>query len=226
MLVRRMVSDGAGTVRQFIPGDLIITHEYVPAAIPGNAVTLTGALMAAGILLAAPTAAATYTVDAAANIITALAPYFGYNPNAAAPGGTQIYQAIPDGTSFRFTLVNSAAFAITISPTANTGVTVNRGSIAASSSKDILVTVKAGEPAQAIIGNTVSGSAVITGLTQAVCAAVGLGMVVTNVIAGLQAATVIGVNQTAGTITLSANASATATGSTINLSPVVVIDVL
>jgi len=226
MLVRRIISDGAGTVRQFNRGDLIVTDEIVPAANVNNAVTLTGAMMAAGILLATPTAAATYTADSAANIVTALAPYFGYNPSAASPSGTLIYQAIPDNTSFRFTLVNSAAFAITLTPTANTGVTVNRGTIAASSSKDILVTIRAGEPAISIIANSTTGSPILTGLTQAQAAAIGIGMIVTNVIAGLQGATVIGVNQTAGTVTLSANATATATGNTVNLSPVVIFDVL
>ena len=226
MLVRRMISDGAGTVRQFVPGDIIITNEFVPAANVSNAVTVTGALMAAGIVLATPTAAATYTPDSAANIVISLAPYFGYNPNAASPSGTLIYQAIPDNTSFRFTLVNTSAFAISIAPTANTGITVNRGTIAAGGSKDILVTVKSGELAQSVVANTVTGSAIVSGLTAAQTAGLGVGMVITNLVSGLQGATIIGVNHNAGTVTMSANATATATGTSINFSPTVVFDVL
>jgi len=225
-LVFRQVNDVQGGVRTALPGDLVITNESVPAANTATAVTVTGAILANGIILAAPTAAATYTLDTAANIIAALSPFFSYNPNAQVPVGSLVYASLPPNTSFRVTLVVSTAFAVTVTSTANTGVTVNRGTIAASSSKDCLVTIRNGTPAQTFSGNTTNASAVVSGFTAEQLSRLSVGMIVTNAVANLQGQTIIGINQNAGTVTMSGNANATAVGSSISFSPVVIFDVL
>lgn len=222
-LVYRNVTDGAGSVRPTTQGDLVVTQEFVPAALTANAVTVTGGILANGIILASPTAAATYTFDTAANIVAALAPFFSYNPNASAVTGTTVYSSIPQNTSFRVAVVVSTAFAVTMAATANTGVTVNRPTIPASSTKDVLVTVRNGSPAQTYSGATTNASAVVTGFTSEQLSRLSIGMVVTNAVAGLQAATIISINQNAGSVTMSANANATGVNS-INFSPVVIID--
>lgn len=222
-LVYRNVTDGAGSVRPTTQGDLVVTQEFVPAALTANAVTVTGGILANGIILASPTAAATYTFDTAANIVAALAPFFSYNPNASAVTGTTVYSSIPQNTSFRVAVVVSTAFAVTMAATANTGVTVNRPTIPASSTKDVLVTVRNGSAAQTYTGTTTNASAVVTGFTSEQLSRLSIGMVVTNAVAGLQAATIISINQNAGSVTMSANANATGVNS-INFSPVVIID--
>lgn len=224
-LVYRQVVDPSGGVRTALPGDLVVTYETVPAAQTGTTLTVTGALLANGIILAAPTAAATYTLDSAANIVAALSPFFNYNQNAQVPAGTLVYASIPPNTSFRVTIVVSTAFAVTINSTANTGVTVNRGSIAASSSKDCLVTIRNGTPAQSFSATTANGSAVVSGFTSEQLSKLSIGMIVTNAVANLQGQTIISINQNAGTVTMSGNANAAGVSS-INFSPVVVFDVL
>lgn len=226
MLVRRAVFDSAGTQRMANLGDLVVTHEVVPAAVTATTSTVTGAQLAQGIILLSPTAAATHTFDSAANIVAALAPFYSYNPNAQVVAGTTVYSQIPDNTSFRCTFVVSTAFAVTLNSTANTGVTVNRGTIAASSSKDVLITVRNGSAAQTVQGNTTNASATVGGFTTAQLNSLSVGMIVTNAVANLQGQTITSINYNAGTVTMSGNANATATGSTINFSPVVVVDVL
>lgn len=224
-LVYRQVVDPSGGVRTAAPGDLIVTNETVPAAQTSTTLTVTGAILGNGIILAAPTAAATYTLDSAANIVAALAPFFNYNPNAQVPAGTVVYSAIPNNTSFRVTVVVSTAFAVTITSTANTGVTVNRGSVAASSSKDCLVTIRNGTPAQTFTGTATNGSAVVSGFTTDQLSKLSVGMVVTNAVAGLQGLFINAINLNAGTVTMSGNANASGANS-ISFSPVVVFDVL
>jgi hypothetical protein len=224
MLVRNVVLEPGGTQRTASFLDLVATNESVPATNTGTAVTLTGALLSRGMYLSSAASAPTLTLDSAANIVAALAPFFAYNPNAAVAGGSTIYTAIESGTSFRFRIIISTAFAVTVSSTANTGVTVNRGSVAASSSRDFLVTIVNGTPAQTVAGNTTNASAVVSGFTSDQLSRLSVGMVVTNAVANLQGQTIIGINQAAGTVTMSGNANATATGSAINFSPVVVVD--
>lgn len=101
---------------------------------------------------------------------------------------------------------------------------MNRGSVPASSSRDFLITFVNGTPAQTLAGNTTNGSAVVSGFTQEQLSRLSVGMVVTNAVANLQGQTIIGINGPAGTVTMSGNANATATGSAINFSPVVVVD--
>lgn len=225
MIVRPSVFDLFGGQRTNLPGDLIATMEAVPATSATAGVTLTGALLAAGIYLSSAAGALTLTADTAANIQAALAPFFAQNQNAALPTGTVVGGSIQNGTSFRFKVIMSTANTGTIAVTANQGNTVNRGVTAASSSKDYLVTFTNGSPAQSFFATTVNASAVV-GLTPAQCALLTPGMIVTNAVAGLQGTTIIGVNIAAGTVTMSGNANATnaAPGVQINFSPTIVFD--
>lgn len=222
-LAFNMVQEFGGTVRP-ASNDLIVTNEIVPAANTNNAVTVTAAMLGNPLFLAAPTGAATYTLDSAANLVAGLSPFFSYNPNALVAGGTTVSAGIPAGTAFRWRIIGSTAQTITVTSTANTGVTVNRGSVAASTTRDFLVTVRNGTPAQVFAGNTTNASATVSGFTQDQLSKLSVGMIVTNAVANLQGQTIIAINLNAGTITMSGNANATAVGSAINFSPVVVVD--
>jgi hypothetical protein len=221
---RAAIFDPQGMTRIQFPGDIICTNESVPAANSGTAVTLTGALLGLGVYLSSAGSAPTITLDTAANIVSSLAPQFGYNQNAAAPGGTPNYTAISSGTSFRLRYIQSTAFVATVAATANTGVTVNRGSVAASTSRDFLVTFNNGMPAQTFAVNSTNASATLTGLTQAQLSLLSIGMIVTNAALGLQGQTITSINIAGGSITMSGTANATATGTALTFSPVITID--
>lgn len=223
-IVRAAVFDPQGLARTEFPGDIVATLEAVPATNNGTAVTLTGALLALGIYLGNPGANSTLTLDSAANIVASLAPQFGYNQNASLPAGTPTYQWIPNGTSFRFRVIQNAAFTATLQATANTGVTVNRGVTPASSSRDYLITINNGTPAQTYAVNSTNGSAVLSGFTQAQLVTLSPGMIVTNSALNLQGQTIQSINIAAGTITMSGNANATAIGTALTFSPVITVD--
>lgn len=221
---RSLVQDPQGFQRTALPGDTTITNEIMPATNAGTAVTLTGPLLAAGIYLSSAGSAPTLTLDTAANIIGSLSPFFGYNQNAAVPGGTPNYAGIPPGTTFRLRYIQSTAFAGTIAATANTGCTVNRGTIAASTSRDYLVTITNGTPVQTFAVNSTNATAVLSGLSQAQLFSLSVGMIVTNSALGLQGQTINSINMNAGTVTMSGNANATAIGTALTFSPIVVVD--
>jgi hypothetical protein len=221
---RPLVQDPQGFQRTALPGDLMVTNEIVPAANNGTAVTLTGALIGAGIYLSSAGSAPTITLDSAANIVAALSPSFNYNPNASVAGGTPVYAGIPANTSIRLRYIQSTAFAATIAATANTGVTVNRGSVAASTSRDFLITFNNGTPAQTYAAASTSGSAVLTGLNQQQLATLSVGMIVTNAALNLQGQTIISINLAAGSVTMSGNANATASATALTFSPVITVD--
>ena len=225
MLVRSAVYDSQSLQRFQTPGDIVCTNEAVPTANAGTAVTLTAPLLAAGLYLSSAGSAPTLTLDSAANIIAGLVPFYAYNQNASVPGGTSVYGAIQNGTSFRYRIIMSTAFAATVAATANTGVTVNRGTVAASTSRDFLITINNGTPVQTFLATTTNASAVVGGLTQAQLSQLSVGMIVTNAVANLQGQTITLINQNAGTVTLSGNANATnTTPVAITFSPVVTVD--
>ena len=198
--------------RQTAAGDIVAGGEVVPATDSGTTKTITGANLLGGIILRSGGAAMTDTIDTAANIVAAL--IGAVNGNAIQPG-----------TTFRARWVVSTAFAVTVQATANTGVTVNRGSVAASTSRDFLITVVNGTPAQSYGVLTTNGSAVVTGLTAAQLATLSVGMIVTNAVANLQGQTIISINYAAGAVTLSGNANATnTTPVAVTFSPVIVVD--
>lgn len=206
-LVKPTVYDGA-LQRQMQQGDLAAAAEIVPATIATQNTTVTGAQLALGFINRSAGAAGTDTLDSAANILAAMISGIGN-------------QGIQPGTTFRCRWIQTAAFAITVAATANTGVTVSLPTVNASSVKEFLFTWVNGTPATTVLATTVNASAVVSGLTAAQLAAVTVGMVVTNAVAGLQGQTVIAVNAQNGTLTLSGNANATnTTVVAINLSPV------
>lgn len=233
-LLRLAGYDPQGLQRMMFQGDVALTMESTPAAQTSNAYTFLGADLIKPIFLGTPTAGATYTLDTAANIINAIAPFFGYNPNAANTAGTNVYSAIQNGTSWRVRIVNNAAFTITFAATANTGITVSaRNTLAAGSastpnSKDLLVTVTCGAPAQSYFCTSTNASAVLGGLTAAQVATLAIGMVVTNAQAGQQGNTIIGINQANGQVTMSGNSNATnaALGVQFNFSPTISVELL
>ena len=212
MLVKSVVYDG-GMQRQIQPGDILAGAEFVAAATTGTAVTVTAALLLQGNMLRNPGGAATDTIDTAANIIAGLQSGIGYT-------------SIQPGTTFRVRWINiNGTNAVTVAATANTGVTVNRGTVALNTAKDFIVTVVNGTPAQTYQALTTSGSAVVSGLTAVQCAALSPGMVVTNAVANLQGTTIIAVNPNAGTVTMSGNANATNTSPVaVSFSPVITLD--
>jgi hypothetical protein len=210
-ILKALVLDGQ-MARQLNVGDILAGGETIPATVVTTAITVTGAQLAQGNILRNPAAGATDTLDSAANIIAALTNGIGN-------------VGIPPGTTFRVRWICTTAFAITVQATANTGVTVNRGSIAASSAKEFLCTIVNGTPAQTFAGLTTNASAVVTGFTQAQLSLLSVGMIVTNAVAGLQGTTIIAINQAAGSITFSGNANATnTTPVSISFSPVVQLD--
>ena len=196
--------------RQIARGDVLAGAEIIPATIATNAITITGAQLSAGFISRSPTGAATDTIDSAANII------------AAVNGGLNV--GIQSGTTFRVRWLVSTAFATTVAVTANTGVTLTQGAIAASSWKDFLVTVVNGSPAYTAVASTTNASAVINGMAQTDTDKLSVGMVVTNAVNGLQGTTILSVQPGVG-VTLSGNANATSTTKVaISFSPVIKVD--
>jgi hypothetical protein len=210
-IAKSVIFDGM-IQRQVQAGDVIAGGEVVPATDAGTTKTVTAANLAGGIILRSGGAAMTDTLDSAANIIAGM---------LAGLGAT----GFQPGTTFRVRYVVSTAFAVTVQATANTGVTVNRGSVAASSFRDFLVTINNGTPVQTFTAYTTSGSAVVSGLTQAQLQQLTPGMVVTNAVNGLQGTTIQSINYAAGTLTLSNTANATAAVPVaITFSPVITVD--
>jgi hypothetical protein len=224
MITRPVVYDPQGLMRNAFNGDIVTTNEIVPALNATAGVTLTGALLGLTLYMSSGAGAVTLTLDTAANIIASLAPQFGYNQNASAPAGTANYAAIQPGTAWRFKVVATTANAVTIVSTANTGTVVNRGVTAASTSRDFLVTINNGTPAQSITVNSTNASNQLTGMSQSQLSTLSVGMIVTNAVLGLQGATIIGINIAAGSLTMSTTANATAVGTVVNFSPLVTID--
>lgn len=211
MSIGKSVIYDNGMQRQVNPGDIVAASESILATQSATTITVTAAMLLAGIMLRNPAAGATDTIDSAANLIAGLSPQAGVG--------------LPNGLTFRFRWIVTTAQATTVQATANTGVTVNRGAIAASSWKEFLVTIINGTPVQTLAGTTVNTSAVVSGLSQAHLSTLSVGMIVTNAVAGLQGTTVIAINLAAGTVTMSGNANATnATPVAITFSPVVQVD--
>jgi hypothetical protein len=210
-LSRPVISDGTA-LRQLNNGDTLAGGEAIPATVVTTAITVTGAQLLSGKILRNPGAGATDTIDSAANIIAAI--------NNALGG-----QSVPSGTTWRCHWIGTTAFTITVQATANTGVTVTRGAIAASSGKEFLITVTNGSPAKAANFTTVNASAVMTAASAADIAGLTPGMVVTNAQAGQQGNTIIGVNLTALTVTMSGNCNATnTTAVSFSFSPTVLVE--
>lgn len=215
MLARPLVGQG-GLYMPFGQGDILAAFESYPATIATqNIAAVTGGMLLNTFLKRNPAGASADVLDTAANIVAAL--------QAAFPG------QIPNGLTWRHRVINLAAFALTYTATANTGSTVvANGVVNASSVKDFLCSVPVSTPVQTLALTTVNASAVlslpvgtlINAYPPAGLAALAIGQIVTNAVAGLQGQTIIAINQAAGTVTLSGNANATnATPVAVTFSP-------
>ena len=208
-LVNPTVYDGV-IQRRAAQGDILSLGQSIPATIVTTAITVTGAQLAAGFILRNPAAPATDTIDSAANIVNSISSGLGT-------------VGVQNGSSFRVQWIVTTANATTVAATANTGVTVTRGAIAASSGKEFLVTITNGTPAQNITANTTSGSAIITGMTAEETALLSVGMIVTNAVANLQGQTIISIQPGVG-VTMSGNANAALANTAISFSPTVLVE--
>lgn len=215
-LIKTMGYDGYGVnPRQVQIGDVVAGAEQIPATSTSTALIVTGQMLFNSFINASPAGAAAYTVDTAANIIIAL----------QANLGLSLLQNIQNGTTWRLRHITTTAQVVTYAATANTGVTVTQGVVNASSVKDFLLTILNGTPAQTFACTTTNASAVVGGLSQSQCAQLSPGMIVTNAVANLQGTTILAVNTTNGTVTMSGNANATnaAPGVAVSFSPVVTV---
>lgn len=196
MLARSQVSDG-GINRQILPGDSIVTGEVLPAAITTAAITISGQQLSSGLINRTGLGGAgTDTIDSAANLIANILQGLGLT-------------GVQDQTAWRCIWYNPSASVITVTATANTGVTVTNGTVNAASVKSFLCTIVDGTPARTFNGFSTNTSPIVTGVSQADCAALGVGQIVTNATVGLQGQTIIGIDIAKGAVTFSGNANAT-----------------
>jgi hypothetical protein len=196
--MKPMVNDAAFP-RRAAQGDLMGLAEIVATLATVGAGALTGALLASNILSrTGPAGAVADTVDTASNII-----------NAVGNGAT--------GDTWRLRYINNVAFAITV--TGVTGVTVTNGVVNASSVKDFLLTLTCATPQAVVVGNTTNASAVVTGLTAAQTATLGVGQLVsgTSISGGT---TILSIQPGVG-FTMSANATATGVNVALTANPTV-----
>lgn len=205
-LVTPVVYDG-GLQRAQSQGDIPFNFEPIPPATDttNTALALTAAMLTTPVYVRNPAGVSTDTFPTADALITALL--------------SQIGNVVRAGTSFRWRVINLSANLITGAVTANTGVTLTRGTVPASTTKDFLITITNGTPTvtATAIAST-NGSAVLTGFTPAQITALSVGQVLTTSFANLQGQTIIGINASSNTVTMSGNANATSSG-TLTFSP-------
>lgn len=124
--------------------------------------------------------------------------------------------ALDTGDSFEFLFINGVAFADTTAVIANSGVTLVNGTVTASLVKRFMLTVQAAGRTSILSAVTTNASAIVNLASLGVSASraatlaqqIRPGMLVTGT--GIPASTtVIAVNSVTGTVTLSANATAT-----------------
>jgi len=190
-------------------GDVIIGYEQLPPATDttNTALAVTAAMMLYPVYVRNPAGVSTDTYPTAQALITAMRVLFN------GPG-------VPAGSAFRWRVINLSANLITGAVTANTGATMTRGNVLASSWKDFLIKITNGTPARTVANITsVNGSAVLTGFGTADLQNLSVGMVVTNAIVNLQGQTIIGINLAAGSVTMSGNANADSATNSIDFSP-------
>jgi len=210
-VARPVIFDG-GMQRQMNVGDVLSQMETTLTDTTNTTLTLTPAMVLAGVLIRNPSGVSTDTFPDAASLIAAMQQGIGLT-------------GVQQGTSFRLKFINVSANTITpaVPTTASSGVT-NGGrattTIATTVVRDYLFVVTNGTPAVGYAGAaSTNSSAVISGLPASFLSQVSVGMQVINAVVGIQGNTVIGINIAAGTLTLSGNANATNASFNINLSP-------
>lgn len=137
------------------------------------------------------------------------------------PSADQLLAALPDlvrGDSFDLLVTSSVAFANTI--VAGAGITLaGTTAVAASSTREYMLTLTS-EPkrTRVCVGSTTNASAVLTNLSDVDLQNIGVGMGVsgTNIPAST---TILAVNLTARTVTMSANATGTGDNIAITATP-------
>jgi hypothetical protein len=188
-LNRAQIDRGGNWVGMQGPGDAVLGElQVVSITTVGNGLVSAQGMLAGIIQRTGPTGNYADVFDSADNLL------------AAAP-------FLVAGDSFDFMLRNTVAF--TNTPTAGEGVTLGLNTaMVASNVRRYLVEVQASKRRQVFQANTTNANAVVTGLTQAQCDLLepGMGISGTGITGGT---TVIAVNSVAGTVTLSANATAT-----------------
>lgn len=192
MSVNRMQIDlGANFVRAQMPGDGVLDQTQVFPITTAGAGTLIAAAMLAGIVdRSGPSGNYNETLDTADNLMAA-------NPQLSA------------GDSFEFWYRNTVAFIATLVVAEGAELVANTA-VAASKVRRYLVTILANARRQVFNASTTNVSPTITGLTAAQAQTLVPGMGVSGT--GISAATnVLAVNSSTGTITLTANATATGT---------------
>lgn len=206
MLLRPVGYEG-GFQRPLQGNDLLVdgTTFGVATDTTNTNLTITAAMLLQGLIVRNPAGVSNENYESAANIVAAI----GQG------------NAVQNGTAFRYRVINLSANLLIGVFTANTGLTGTRGSVAASTTKDFACVITNGTPAVSISGTTTNGSAVLSNVAASVFATVSVGMIVLNAVANLQGQTIIGMNPSAGTITFSGNANATANNQVLNMSPTV-----
>lgn len=136
------------------PGDILLLGEAPSSLTTAGAGTLTAAMFATGLTVRSGQSGATNdTTDTAANIISALA-------------GNSVACLLP-GTTFRWRYINTVAASV-LTLVAGTGVTLDTTTVpnavttvAASSMKDFLVTIVNASPSALFSCSTTNGSATV-----------------------------------------------------------------
>jgi hypothetical protein len=213
--VKPMVLDG-GINRQLSIGDILSLME---PPIPATDTTNTTLALTAAMLLNStcyarnPAGVSTDTLPTADALITAMIAGMGLI-------------GVEKNFSFRWKMINLSANVITVAAPSNAGVTLVRGTVAAGAagsaagSKDFLIQITNGTPLITTTNiSSTNANAVLTGFTSAQIAAMSIGQVVTNAIAGQQGNTIIGINAASLSVTMSGNSNTTATGQTFTFSP-------
>ena len=201
---RAQLDKGANNVQAAQNGDIVMSQMTI------NNVTVVGAstLSVAHVL---------------GGIINRTGPTAGYTDTF--PSALELLQACPQlavGDSFELIIINTVAFANTVAAGAGIVLGANTA-IAASSVREYLLTVLATGFTQVAAGATVNTSPLISGLSTADAAQLtaGMGVAGTGIPGG---ATVTGVNASAGTVTISANATATNQFTALTFTPRIRLD--
>ena len=185
---RSSLDGGANNVTAAQGGDITMSQKIINSNTTVGAATLTAQQVLGGVLRrTGPTA---HYID-------------------TFPTADSLLQACPIlsvGDAWELIHINTVAF--TNTPAAGTGIVLgNETTMAASSHKRFLFTVLGNGITQVAAATTTNGSAVITNIAANLIANIRVGQGVSGT--GIPANTyVIGVNLTAGTVTMSANATA------------------
>lgn len=227
MLARLVGYKGSPNPEYLAQGDVAGLGEVIAALATVGAGTITAAMLASGILQrTGPVGGFTDTTDSATNILAALA--------GGLPQG--VLQA---GTTWRFRYINTVAQAMTFAAGAGVVAGIGTLNVAASLTRDYLLTVLSTQLPVTLQSNTTNASAVVTFVLPPGVSGFKIGPDPTAV--NIQyGATVSGTGITAGTtvigitvsqagltgITLSANATATsaAGGVPLTFGPTIKID--